>query len=380
LSEQIDVSLRLEQRPFRAAAAAACRKVLVIGLFPPPIDGQRIITQRMFEQIDQATTAARLDLDRFPRLGWLSKPVSAIAAALLLPLARLSGYSAVYLAPHSGAGLLFSCFLAFASRCCGYGLFVHYHSYRNIGRRSRLMAAFLRLCGPEAVHIVLAPPMARGLQHYYPLVQHVAVVSNSVFVPPRRVPRNFADRPIRIGHLSNLSREKGIEIVLACMRRLARQGLAVELHLAGPATDETTETLVKGAVAEFGDRLHYRGPLARSEVHRFYEDIDVFLFPTQHEHEAEPLVIIDAMSAGVPVLATNRGCIDYILGSSGGRSVDTGDFVDCAAAQIGCWARDLGALASASAGAQRRFAELHAASRDHLDALLTNIVGPAQHR
>lgn len=349
-----------------------------MGLFPPPIDGQRVITQRMFEQMDGATTVARHDLDRYPRLGALSKPLSALMAVLLVVVSRLRGFSTVYLAPHSGTGLIYSCLIVLASRCFGYELYVHYHSFRNIARYSRLMAAFVSCCGLEAVHIVLGPPMEQGLRQLYKSVQRVAIVSNSVFVPPRRVSRVFDGRRIRLGHLSNLSREKGIAVVLECLRRLAAHGLEVELLLAGPATDGSTAELVNGAVAEFGDRLRYLGPLSRPEVHRFYEEIDVFLFPTLHEHEAEPLVIIDAVSAGVPVIATDRGCIRYFLGTTGGRALTPPDFVEHAVEQISTWVRHPEQLAAASAGAQARFHELHDASQAHLDGLLLQMLTRAQ--
>ncbi|MGH7088119.1 MAG: glycosyltransferase family 4 protein [Stellaceae bacterium] len=372
-------AIELSEKPVAAlgpvAVGATRRKVLVLGFFPPPLDGQRIITERMFQEIAGVTAAIRRELDRFPRLGVLSKPVSAIAAAALLPAARLAGFSAVYLAPHSGIGLLYSSFLAAASRLFGYTLYVHYHSYRNMRRRSPLMALFLALCGPGAVHIVLAPPMERGLRRFYRSVRRVEILSNSVFIPTvERTESATGRRRIRIGHLSNLSREKGIEHVLECLRRLRAKGIEAEFFLAGPATDGATETLIRRAAAEFGEYLHYLGPLRQGEIHGFYGAIDVFLFPTMYEHEAEPLVLIDAVSMGVPVVATDRGCIGYLLEETGGRVFVSEKFVEQAVEQIAYWSRDRAALAATAERAQRRFEELHRASQRHLSGLLARIL------
>ena len=362
--------------PQRAAEtiAPSLRKVLVFGLFPPPVDGQRIVTQRMFQEIATTTTAVRRELDRFPRLGFLSKPLSAVAAALLMLPARFAGFSAVYLAPHSGIGLLYSSFLAGASRLFGYTLYVHYHSYRNMGRHSALMGLFLAVCGPRAVHIVLAPPMEWGLRRYYKSVKRVEVLSNSVFIPPAKRAHNFNGRRIRVGHLSNLSREKGIEIVLECLRRLRARHIEIEFVIAGPATDPATERLISRAAAEFGTYLQYLGPLRQAEVHRFYEAIDVFLFPTMYEHEAEPLVLIDAVSVGVPVVATDRGCIGYLLEATGGCVFAAADFVERAVEQMALWDRDRAALAETSERAQSRFQALHHAAQAHLNGLLSRIL------
>jgi glycosyltransferase involved in cell wall biosynthesis len=358
-------------------AAGARTKVLFVGLFPPPVNGQRIVTQRMFEQLDAVATVACYDIDRFHRLGPFSKLVSAIFGCVTLIRARINGYTTLYLAPHSGAGLIYSWFIALTSRCCGYALVVHYHSYRNMGRYTRLMAGFLGLCGGDALHIVLAPPMARDLHRLYRSARHVTVLSNTTFVPPRKVEHPFAGRRLRVGHLSNLSREKGIGSVLDCMRELWARGVKVELWLAGPAEDAQTGRLIAEAQAEFGDRINYLGRLSGSDVQRFYNDIDVFLFPTAYEHEAEPLVVVDAVSAGVPVIATDRGCIGYLLGVTGGRVLAAEDFVAQSVEQIAAWAENPGQLAGVSVQAQMRFAKLHEKSRLQLDRLLATIINGA---
>ena len=374
--EARSASARSEAQHGSAADGAARErhKVLFIGFFPPPVNGQRIVTQRMFELLDAVAEVARYDIDRFRRFGPFSKLLSAIAGCGVLLAARARGYTTLYLAPHSGAGLIYSCLIALVSRCCGYALTVHYHSYRNIGRYTRLMAVFLALCGPSALHIVLAPPMARDLRRLYRSVRHVTVVSNTTFIPPRPVERGRCARRLRVGHLSNLSREKGIGIVLDCMRELWTRGVEVELWLAGPAEDAETGSLVAGAQQEFGDRIRYLGRLAANDVRRFYDEIDVFLFPTSYEHEAEPLVVVDAVSAGVPVIATDRGCIGYLLGVTGGRVLTAAEFVTQSVQQMAAWAQDPDALAEASERAHARFAKLHDHSRQQLDHVLAAII------
>jgi glycosyltransferase involved in cell wall biosynthesis len=351
------------------------RKMLFVGLLPPPVDGQRMITQRMLERFDATTTVACCNADRFPRLGPLSKLLSAIAACFVLLGARLCGYATLYLAPHSGTGLVYSCVIAWVSRCFGYELTVHYHSYRNLKRRSSLMATFIAICG-HATHVVLAPPMARDLQRLYRGARRVVVVSNTIFVAPRQVARQFGARRLRIGHLSNLSREKGIGTVLQCMHELKKRGMDVELRLAGPAEDAHTSALIACAQAEFGESVSYLGRLGPREVARFYEEIDIFLFPTIHEHEAEPLVLIDAVSAGVPVIATDRGCISYLIGSAG-AVLPAARFVDRAVEQIALWANSPDMLSDASDRARARFAEVHHQSQTQLDHLFASIFAEA---
>ena len=360
-----------------APATGAAHKVLFMGLFPPPVDGQRLMTERVYERFSALATVERFDLDRIPSLGHqLSKLLSATAACFALLRHRAKGYSALYLAPHSGGLLFLSCLIVGVARCCGYSVAAHYHSYLNVARRSRLMGAFVAICGPKAVHIVLAPPMARDLRCCYPSVRRVVSLSNCGFIAPYApANRSFGGRPLRIGHLSNLSREKGIAAVLQCMRVLRARGAAVELWLGGPAEDEATQSLIEAAREEFGERFNYLGRLSGEEVRRFYRDVDIFLFPTVHRHEAEPLVVIDAMASGVPVLATDRGCIAHLLGASGGYVFRVEDFVASATERVAMWIERPDQLAEASRLVRTRFLDARAQSLVQFEALVAAIVG-----
>jgi glycosyltransferase involved in cell wall biosynthesis len=369
----------LPRERLEGSLASSPRKLLFVGLFPPPVDGQRLMTLSVYERISNVGVSVdRYDVDKSFR--WLdrqlSKLVSAIGACVAVVRGRVKGYSALYLVPHSGGLLLLSCLIALVARACGYVLAVHYHSYLNMNRHSRLMAGFIGICGPKAIHIVLAPPMARDLQHNYRSARRVVVLSNCGFVEPHSATDHQSDgrRRLRIGHLSNLSIEKGLGAVLDCMRALRRRSVEVELWLAGPAENQDTEKLIKTAQAELGEHLGYFGRLDSVEVRKFYRGIDVFLFPTMYRHEAEPLVIIDAMASGVPVIATDRGCIDYLLQSSGGRALQLEDFLEKATEQIARWAEHPDELGEASRLAHERFHELRAESRLHFDQLVEALI------
>lgn len=64
------------------------------------------------------------------------------------------------------------------------------------------------------------------------------------------------------------------------------------------------------AVRERGPVL---GPIAPDEVDDFYQQIDVFVFPSLYAQEAEPLVVLDAGRHGVPTIAFAVGCLPGIV-------------------------------------------------------------------
>jgi hypothetical protein len=80
------------------------------------------------------------------------------------------------------------------------------------------------------------------------------------------------------------------------------------------------------------------------------------------------------MASGVPVIATDRGCIDYLLQSSGGRALQLEDFLEKATEQIARWAEHPDELGEASRLAHARFHELHAESQLHFDQLVEALI------
>ncbi len=59
------------------------------------------------------------------------------------------------------------------------------------------------------------------------------------------------------------------------------------------------------------------GPVKDEAKEAFFKSIDVFLFPTTYQYEAQPLVILEAMSYGLPVISTNCGYVQELVERQG---------------------------------------------------------------
>ena len=140
--------------------------------------------------------------------------------------------------------------------------------------------------------------------------------------------------PIVLGFTGRIHPEKGLELLAAAARRLASlPGLPPwRIVLRGPV-----DVPRGGAGEEFAKRLLVlAGPLVatgrwRHEPPEFdaarlaatYRDYDVFLYPTQAERgEALPVAVLEAMAAGLPVVATGLACFDgYVVPGRTGLTV-----------------------------------------------------------
>jgi glycosyltransferase involved in cell wall biosynthesis len=101
-------------------------------------------------------------------------------------------------------------------------------------------------------------------------------------------------RPLRILFVGRVSLMKGLPYLLEAVKRLKSRN--IEVRLVGEIA------LAENAIAPYRRLCRFLGPVARSEVLRHYAWADILVLPTLCEGLA--LVQLEAMAAGVPVIAT----------------------------------------------------------------------------
>jgi glycosyltransferase involved in cell wall biosynthesis len=204
------------------------------------------------------------------------------------------------------------------------------------------------------------------------------ILSNAKRVTPvAKAPGHF-EGPMRIGHLSNLGPEKGLNEVLAVLRRLLELNVSVRLVLAGPAVSTDVQAQVEAARTEFGAALEYRGAVYGTDKDDFYRNLDVFLFPTRYRHEAQPNVLFEAMAFAVPSISYARGCVANDLANGGGIAIPTDeDFVEMALPVLIGWERDRKQLALAKQNALARAYEHKRESEAQFEEFVTMLTSAA---
>jgi glycosyltransferase involved in cell wall biosynthesis len=123
---------------------------------------------------------------------------------------------------------------------------------------------------------------------------------------------------------------KGHRFLLEAWRRLKNQDLPGELWLAG---DGELRTELTDMAARFGiaDSVRFFGTLPHHELLRIYRDEPVSLVVVPSVdlgngcHEGIPVALVEAMSHGIPVVATDTGGIGELLGDGAGILVPPRD-------------------------------------------------------
>lgn len=354
------------------------RKTLgIVGPQPPPRHGVSNVNEAMARY--QTSVGIRValfntspsSLRRTPavRLGRLLRVARAGALAWIFAL-RNRG-ATLYFSLSGGWGLIYEASIVAGARFMGAAVIVHHHSFRYLDNAFWPLSVLERAAGPRATHVVLGDRMGELLRQRCPGVGEVVVLSNAVFVPgvSAGAPRALGT----VGYLANLSWEKGLQQVIDTAELCNERGLPLQFVVAGPFEDPGVEAAFRSRSAGIPNLRHI-GPVYGAEKARFFGEIDLFIFPTLYQHEAEPLVVLEALSHGRPVIAYARGCIPALLGSGGGRAVPvTNPFPGAAADWIAGWAADGAAFHEESRLAFQRFTGLRRESALALDRLSSRL-------
>ncbi|HUT93922.1 MAG TPA: glycosyltransferase [Thermoguttaceae bacterium] len=131
----------------------------------------------------------------------------------------------------------------------------------------------------------------------------VSVVRNGVPGRAARSARPATKREWTLGTVALFRPRKGMEVLLEALATLRAQGSSVRLRAVGGFETPEYERAVKCLVEKLGlaDAVEWTG--FTEEVDRELAEMDLFVLPSLFG-EGLPMVVLEAMAAGVPVVAT----------------------------------------------------------------------------
>ncbi len=138
----------------------------------------------------------------------------------------------------------------------------------------------------------------------------------------RKAERRLAGRPVRVLYLSGMIPSKGYLVALGAVAELVRRGVPVQATFAGrwPSAAAEREFGARARASGAAQSVRHLGSVSdRNAVRELYLDADLFVLPTSYPVEAQPLTIIEALSAGTPVISTAHASIPDMIenGTSG---------------------------------------------------------------
>jgi glycosyltransferase involved in cell wall biosynthesis len=171
-------------------------------------------------------------------------------------------------------------------------------------RAARLLAAV------DLVDVVLAP------------TRFIAERTREIGVPEARIrvspygavkgetrPRPAGPRR-HVGYIGTLSPHKGIDVLVEAFRRLSDPGLRLDVHGSLSVHPSYAEGLVTAARGD--PRIRFHGTFEEGRQGAVLEDLDLVVVPSLW-WENSPLTVLEALGAGVPVVASRIGGVPELI-------------------------------------------------------------------
>jgi glycosyltransferase involved in cell wall biosynthesis len=148
----------------------------------------------------------------------------------------------------------------------------------------------------------------------------IILLRNSINLEPYRTPPNVKKEPgetPRILYLGHIGAEKGIIDLIHAVNILKEKGKSgFEVRVYGedsrPGSEDNAKELVKSLHIE--NNILFFKPIFGDKKVEALQRADIFVLPSYHE--GLPISIIEAMAAGIPVIATQVGGIPDLIDDS----------------------------------------------------------------
>jgi glycosyltransferase involved in cell wall biosynthesis len=291
--------------------------LLYIAPLPPRYSGQTISSAHLLDRLDasglrvaRSDTGLRNPVGLRPKLARLARLIRTGIDCLRTRAPN------IYISVNANHGMWITVIYAGLARLRGRRILLHHHTNDHLTQSRSSARALFHCAGPKAINIVICEVMTKKLRAHYPSaaasptlnLSNVGIVADAA--GGRDLPvAALGAAPFVLGHLSNLSEEKGCLRAIETFHAARAAGLARELVLAGPIHSEALRTAVERKISESGGAIRYVGPVYGADKDAFYAGIDVFLFPSLYRNETQGIVNLEALSAGRPVVAFGLCCI-----------------------------------------------------------------------
>lgn len=131
----------------------------------------------------------------------------------------------------------------------------------------------------------------------------ICVVPNGVPRLDRVLVRQIPSGKWTLGAVALFRPRKGMEVLLDSLAELRRAGWDVRLRAVGPFETREYETELKQRVERLGLQAHVLWTGFTRDVNAELDQMDLFVLPSLFG-EGLPMVVLEAMAAGVPVVGT----------------------------------------------------------------------------
>ncbi|MBK1885434.1 glycosyltransferase family 4 protein [Marinobacter sp. DY40_1A1] len=299
-------------------------KMFFLLQLPPPLHGASVVNSSLIEsqyvrsefEIDHVDISPALTMSDLEKLT-LRKLVR-VVVIIFRSIIKYNEFkpSIVYLTL-SPRGFAFykDSFLALLLKFCGANMVFHMHGkgIAKIVDRSSVKKWFYKCVFKNVDIIHLSPTLFSDVDSVRDQSRLIIAVPNGV-ADPGYVVREL-DTRMNFLYLSNMVRSKGPDTAAKAVTLLpaSLKGRVSMSFVGAPTDSEFMEEFEKTVAAEKDASMRFEGPKYGAEKEQALAAANVFVLPTKFPNECFPLSILEAMAAGLAVIASDEGAIADIV-------------------------------------------------------------------
>lgn len=341
LSSYLRQQTRKEQvtAPLPTARPEADRyQVVVAGKLPPPYGGQNIMIERIYRTLLECPSLQvchwsleftkrwqqHSELHIYKFLELFTSTFRLLSIRLRTPIDHL-------LLPAGGPSIFSSLrdlYLLLVAKSLSKRVTLYFHAAGISTALAKVSPLFRRIIQRLASGYTGAVVLTEyGRSDAQALgISNIQVIPNGIEDVPPELQRDWKARPlsttqaVRLLHVGHVCASKGIEQLLRATEILRDRGISFELNIVGECLPPYTEM----DLIENLDRnnLHglvtYHGLCRGRELLAHYRNNDLFIFASIAPYESFGLVVVEAMRARLPVVATKWRGNEEVLGPDPG--------------------------------------------------------------
>jgi len=311
--------------------------IFVLGRFPPPYDGQSVMTEQTAKILETGWNVVRINssfqgnshveiFGQWNIAKFLHYPRVILRSRKLLrqfPDAPVV-WPSISPTPIGHFRDLVAVLLAFRKTHNVYAA-IHWGDFDRLFR-SRLTRYTARLLVRRVRGFVFLDGLAEKCADWIPPEKRFTI-PNTIDEATRCTDEEVIEKQsnrmrresLNVLYLSNMIPSKGYLDVLAAMNILHTQGLRFHASFVGRWQSEQDQQSFMKQISDLrlDDCVTVHGGISdRPVLKRMYLDADAFVLPTYYPAEAQPLSILEAINSGTPVVTTRHAGIPSMLRES----------------------------------------------------------------
>lgn len=304
-------------------------RIVIAGQMPPPVGGQNLNIEKLYRLFDEdpSIEVEHWEFDFSKKVSelrrfQLSKVFSLVKVFTRLCRLRLRGVIDVIVYPSGGPQTLpivrdivllpFACLVSKR-------VWIHFHA-AGIAKRLPTLSSPLRtlltyVYGRTHGAIVLTEygrrdPESLGMRNVE--VAPIGAVDSAL---PSDDFADDGERAIVILSSGHLCEDKGTDVLLKAFARIPSHYGKLKLHLVGECSSLSLEGRLHGLLESARKRgaVEVAGLLHGEKLAAAYQKADLFVFPSTAPYESYGMVLVEAMSHRLPIVAADWRAAEEVL-------------------------------------------------------------------